>query len=99
MAESCTCPSLTERCPHCGRLAGQEHKDRCHRAAVGGADVEGLSFAEACRLGVIPMRAARPDFMNLAMLSDLDAREGRQHIEPRPVTLAPMDPGDVAEGR
>ena len=84
---ACDCPSLTERCPHCGRLAGQEHKDRC------------LSFAEACRLGVIPMRAARPDFMNLAMLSDLDAREGRQHIEPRPVTLAPMDPGDVAEGR
>ena len=39
------------------------------------------------------------DFEQLAMLSDMDAREGRQHIEPRPVTLAPMDPGDVVEGR
>lgn len=44
---------------------------------------------------VIPKRAV--DFMNLAMLSDMDAREGRQRIEPRPVTLASMDPGDVAE--
>jgi len=51
---ACDCPSLTERCPHCGRLAGQDHKDRCHEAAVGGANVDALSLAEARRTGVPP---------------------------------------------
>jgi hypothetical protein len=52
---ACDCPSLTERCPHCGRLAGQDHKDRCHRAAIGSEDEIGwLTYAEARRMGVLP---------------------------------------------
>jgi hypothetical protein len=31
----CGCPAAPGECPHCGRLAGDGHNARCHRAAVG----------------------------------------------------------------
>lgn len=33
----CGCSRAVGECAHCGRPADQDHKNRCHRAAVGGA--------------------------------------------------------------
>ena len=86
---ACDCPSLTERCPHCGRIGGQDHKDRCHEAAVGGADVDAWSAAEARRMGVVPP----PGRFDGAT----DERENRPRVPRYPVTGRRMNPGDVVE--
>ncbi len=36
MTAPCTCPAAPDgSCAHCGRIADDHHKGRCHEAAVG----------------------------------------------------------------
>jgi len=36
VTDACACPADPDvSCAHCGRIADDQHKGRCHRAAVG----------------------------------------------------------------
>lgn len=56
MTDTCGCPSATDgSCAHCGRVASDQHKERCHRVAIGGAR-SGLNLGTGEILAAIKAR-------------------------------------------